>query len=175
MGEMYHREGNGAPEKKIEAGREVMVDWPAVVNRTKSLPQPKEPTMSITAPEQLFTSEVLTRLFPADRADQFFDALLGDPSEGAYDIRLAFQRYDAKAKALAFALELHQRPGKCLACNLTYGLPEVFSRHPLINLKGVVAEIASLCDNATVKEWRLGTTQQVNKALHTVPLVINIA
>lgn len=131
--------------------------------------------MTTTAPEQLFTSETLNKLFPADRADQFFDALLGDASEGAYDIRLAFTRHDAKAKTLAFALELHQRPGKCLACNLTYGLPEVFSRHPLINLKGVVAEIASLCGNATVKEWRLGTTQQVSKALHTVPLHIHLA
>lgn len=130
--------------------------------------------MATTAPEQLFTAETLDRLFPADRADQFFDALLGDASEGAYDIRLAFTRSDAKAKALTFALELHQRPGKCLACNLTYGLPEVFSRHPLINLKGVVAEIASLCGNATVKEWHLGTTQQVNKALHTVPLTIHL-
>ena len=131
--------------------------------------------MSSAAPEQLFTSEVLTRLFPADRADQFFDALFGDASEGAYDIRLAFAHSDAAAKTLTFTLELHQRPGKCLACNLTYGLPEVFSRHPLINLKGVVAEIAALCGNATVKEWRLGTTQQVTKALHTVPLTISLA
>ena len=131
--------------------------------------------MTTPAPEQLFTSETLDRLFPADRADQFFDALFGDASEGAYDIRLAFTRHDAKAKTLAFALELHQRPGKCLACNLTYGLPEVFSRHPLINLKGVVAEIATLCGNATVKEWRLGATHSVSKALHTVPLTINLA
>jgi len=130
--------------------------------------------MSTPALEQLFTAETLNRLFPANRADQFFDALLGDASEGAYDIRLAFTRSDAAAKALTFALELHQRPNKCLACNLTYGLPEVFSRHPLIDLKGVVAEIASLCGNATVKEWRLGTTQQVSKELHTVPLIINL-
>ncbi|MEW6593383.1 MAG: pancreas/duodenum homeobox protein 1 [Thermodesulfobacteriota bacterium] len=131
--------------------------------------------MSTLAPEQLFTPETLSRLFPADRADQFFDALLGDAGEGAYDIRLAFTRHDAAAKTLTFALELHERPGKCLACNLTYGLPEVFARHPLINLKGVVAEIAALCGNATAKEWRLGTTQQVNKALHTVPLHIHLA
>ena len=131
--------------------------------------------MSIAAPEQLFTSEVLNRLFPADRADQFFDALLGDASEGAYDIRLAFTGYDAPAKKLLFTLELHERPGKCLACNLTYGLPEVFSRHPLINLKGLVTEIATLYGNATVREWRLGATHSVSKALHTVPLTINLA
>ena len=131
--------------------------------------------MHTPAPEQLFTKEVLTRLFPASRADQFFDAMFGDAAEGAYDIKLTFKGHNAAAKTLLFDLELHERPGKCLACNLTYGLPEVFSRHPLINLKGLVAEIASLCGNSTVKEWRLGTTRQVSKALHAVPLTINLA
>jgi hypothetical protein len=28
----------------------------------------------------IFTSEVMTSLFPKDRANQFFDALFGDPS-----------------------------------------------------------------------------------------------
>ena len=131
--------------------------------------------MSTPKLDHLFTPDVLTSLFPAERADQFFDALFGDASEGAFDIRLAFKRHDAAAKTLFFELELHERPGKCLACNLTYGLPEVFSRHPLLNLKGLAAEIGTLIGNATVKEWRLGTTQSVSKALHTIPLIINLA
>ena len=41
-------------------------------------------------------------------------------------------------------LRLHERPNRCLACNLTQGLPQVFSRHPIINVKGIVKEIEKL-------------------------------
>lgn len=124
--------------------------------------------------QDLFTRETLQTLFPPDRADAFFAALFGDAEEGAYDIRLAFQ--GQAANTLTFALELHERPGRCLACNLTYGLPEVFSRHPVINLKGLMAEIdALLADRATCTGWKLGTTQTVSKKLHVIPLLINLA
>ena len=42
----------------------------------------------------LFTPEVLQRLLPAQRADQFFEALYGEIEEGAYDIRLVYKRHD---------------------------------------------------------------------------------
>ncbi|HIJ91395.1 MAG: pancreas/duodenum homeobox protein 1 [Desulfobulbaceae bacterium] len=122
----------------------------------------------------IFTPETLQNLFPADRANAFFDALFGDAEEGAYDIRLAFK--GQAANTLTFGLELHERPGRCLACNLTYGLPEVFSRHPVINLKGLTTEIdALLGDKATCTDWKLGTTQTVSKKLHVIPLMINLA
>jgi len=75
----------------------------------------------------IFTQDVLKKLFPEDRADQFFDALFGDAEEGAYDISLEFK--GQSQNKLEFEFHLKQRPGKCLACNLTYGLPQVFSRH----------------------------------------------
>jgi hypothetical protein len=89
--------------------------------------------------DTLFTPDRLEGLFPADRADQFFEALFGDASEGAYDIEL---RYDGfRDNQLQFAFHLTERPGKCLSCSLTYGLPHVFSRHPVIGVAGLVRDI----------------------------------
>lgn len=124
--------------------------------------------------QNIFTPETLQVLFPPERAHDFFDALFGDAKEGAYDIRLIFK--GQTADTLTLALELHERPGKCLACNLTYGLPGVFSRHPIINLKGLVAEIDTLLgDKITCTDWKLGTTQTVSKKLHVIPLMISLA
>ena len=104
----------------------------------------------------------------------FVDALFGDAEEGAYDIRLVFK--GQTANTLTFGLELHERPDRCLACNLTYGLPEAFSRHPIINVKGLAAEITALLgDKATCIDWKLGTTQTVSKKLHVIPLMISLA
>jgi hypothetical protein len=124
---------------------------------------------------RIFSPEVLSRLFPSDRADRFFEALLGDASEGAYDIHLAFRAHDPVMRKLHFELQLKERPGKCLACNVTYGLPQVFSRHPVINLKGVVREIENLLNGrAKCVEWTLHGTQPVSKALHTIPLILTL-
>lgn len=123
--------------------------------------------------KDLFNQKNLDALFPKDRSDQFFDALYGDADEGAYDIRLGFK--GAEDKALKFDIELHQRPGKCLACNLTYGLPEVFSRHPIVDIKGLVARIDDLLvDQAQIKGWRLGNTREISRELHVVPLILQI-
>jgi hypothetical protein len=122
-------------------------------------------------PEQVFTGEVVQALFPSERTDAFFDALFGDASEGAYDIALTFEGYDAAKQNLTFFLNLHERPGRCLACNLTYGLPEVFSRHPVINIKGLVQEVEKLLGEEMVCErWKLGHTLQKGRSLHSIPL-----
>ncbi|MDR2695094.1 MAG: pancreas/duodenum homeobox protein 1 [Deltaproteobacteria bacterium] len=119
----------------------------------------------------IFTREKLDELFPPERADEFFDALYGDPAEGAYDIRLVFR--SAEANALHFAFELHQRPGKCLACNLTYGLPQVFTRHPLINLKGLAGELGGLAGwKAEELRLQIGRTEESSPTLHVLPLYI---
>ena len=118
-----------------------------------------------------YTREKLDELFPPERSDDFFEAMYGDAAEGAYDIRLVFVK--AEAKTLHFAFELHQRPGKCLACNLTYGLPQVFMRHPLINLKGLARELAGLLGwNAETLDVQLGKTEENSSALHVIPLRI---
>jgi len=122
----------------------------------------------------LFPADLLAELFPADLSDQFFEALYGDAEDGAYDISLVYAGNGDKT--LEFELHLAQRPGKCLVCSLTYGLPEVFTRHPLINLKGLVARIDdALGDAAQCGDWRIGRTREVSRALHVVPLTISLA
>ena len=74
-------------------------------------------------PQQIFTDKALQALFPPERTHDFFDALFGDANEGAYDIALSFNGYDSTGQTLNFLLNLHERPGRCLACNLTHGLP----------------------------------------------------
>ena len=131
----------------------------------------------LIAPNQLktiFSIEQLDALFPADRTHQFFDALLGDPNEGAYDIRLRYAGCDGRQ--LLFNLELHSRPGRCLACNLTFGLPKVFSRHPVIDVEGLIRQIDDLMNGqASCKDWQLGETRKINRELHVVPLIIDLA
>jgi len=122
---------------------------------------------------QLFNSSTLNELFPSDRTDQFFDALLGDADEGAYDIRLIFQ--EANMNQLCFAFELKERPGKCLICSLTYGLPHVFTRHPIINVQKIVNDIQEkLKGQATIVDWSLGRTIQMSKSVHIIPLTIRL-
>ncbi|MBI5557883.1 MAG: pancreas/duodenum homeobox protein 1 [Deltaproteobacteria bacterium] len=122
----------------------------------------------------IFTDETLRKLFPAGRADDFFEALFGDAREGAYNISLKFVMYVPEEKKMYFELHLNQRPGRCLACNLTYGLPDVFSRHPVINIKGLVEEINKLLGSVPLQcqDWSLKSTQSISSALHVIPLVI---
>ena len=123
----------------------------------------------------LFTPECLEKIFPSEKTDAFFEALFGDTEEGAYDIRLVLDQEGNNSLdgELAFYFELHQRPGRCLVCSLTYGLPQVFERHPIINLKGVVAGLAELARwDLNDVWWRIGTTESLSTALHRIPLVL---
>ncbi|MDX9787529.1 MAG: pancreas/duodenum homeobox protein 1 [Desulfobacterales bacterium] len=119
----------------------------------------------------LFTPETLASLFPDEKSDRFFDALFGDASEGAYDIRLSFIEHNCNS--LHFELQLIQRPGKCLGCHLTYGLPQVFSRHPVIDIKGLVDDIGKLVEGrCQIEKWQLGATRELSRELHVIPLTI---
>jgi hypothetical protein len=130
-------------------------------------------TMTVKTFNELFTQDVVNQLFPEDRADHLFDALFGDVAEGAYDIKFAFKEH--RKRKLEFDLQLKQRPGKCLHCNLTYGLPKVFSRHPIINISGLVKDIEQLLNGrATCTEWELGSTKEVSSELHVIPLTISL-
>jgi hypothetical protein len=122
--------------------------------------------------KDIFTEETMARLLPEGRSDDFFEALYGDSEEGAYDIKLAY--VTSNDSKMEFELQLYQRPGKCLACNLTYGLPEVFSRHPLININGIVKEIEKLAGGITVSRWKIGHTRERTRELHTVPLILSL-
>ncbi len=121
--------------------------------------------------DNVFNENQMKRIFPESVADIFFDALLGDSSEGAYDIDLVFDReYEEQ---LLFEFRLSKRPGKCLRCKLTYGLPEVFSRHPVINIKEVVRKIGELLDGkGEVHRWELGKTREIDESLHIIPLSV---
>jgi hypothetical protein len=121
----------------------------------------------------MINQTTLQKIFPADRADHFFEALLGAASEGAYDINLKF--IEESDHRLDFEFHLQQRPGKCLACNLTYGLPQVFARHPVIDIKGLVQEIdKNLNGTARCADWKLGATREISRELHIIPLTISL-
>ncbi|MEN8142008.1 MAG: pancreas/duodenum homeobox protein 1 [Thermodesulfobacteriota bacterium] len=125
--------------------------------------------------QEIFTDSNLQELFPANRANDFFEALYGDVEEGVYDISLSFGGHDQGSNALHFNLNLTERPGKCLACHLTYGLPEVFSRHPIINIAGMVERIDELLGEKTsCGDWHLDPTQTVSRNHYAVPLTISL-
>ena len=127
--------------------------------------------MTIQNFEALFTPQTALALFPEKRTNQFFDALFGDENEGAYNISLKFIKQDAET--LHFEFQLQQRPGTCLSCSLTYGLPQVFQRHPVINIKGIVAEIERLLGcKARCVDWKLGSTREVSPQCHTIPFSV---
>ena len=126
--------------------------------------------------EKIFTDDVLNELLPSSRANEFFEALYGDVEEGVYDIGLAYEGISPDNSKLQFLLNLTERPGKCLACHLTYGLPEVFSRHPIINVAGIVEDIDKLLDGkAKCGEWSLEPTRTISSKVYAVPLVIEIS
>ncbi len=121
----------------------------------------------------LLNKENLEKVFPKERSNDFFEALFGDASEGAFDIELAYR--EATETELIMELRLHERPNQCLACNLTQGLPQVFSRHPIINIDGVVKEIDALIGNAGKCEgWTLGYTEQPSRSTHIIPIKIQL-
>lgn len=117
------------------------------------------------------TQAFLNELFPPERTDAFFDALFGEAEEGAYTIRLVLRKVEPEKVHLAF--DLQQREGKCLVCSLTYGLPQVFQRHPIIDVVGIARAVAkkALWSPETVA-WHIGRTEEKSAELHSIPLTI---
>ena len=121
----------------------------------------------------LFDEKVCADLLPPEKTNEFFEALFGDASEGSYDIELVYSGSDSSN--LEFNLLLHERSGNCLACNLTQGLPQVFSRHPVIDIAGIVEKVNTLLGGqARTTDWRLGSTEQRSSSLHLIPLKITL-
>ena len=128
--------------------------------------------MSASA-RDIFTQEWAGDVFPPERTDDFFEALFGGAEDGAYDISLRF--ITERGNAYEFAFDLNQRPGKCLACNLTYGLPQVFSRHPVLNVKGVAEAVAvALGKDPVGVKWELQATREESSALHSIPFLVTV-
>ena len=124
--------------------------------------------------KQKLDQAFLDGIFPPERADAFFDALFGGAEEGAYDIGLVCREVTPQTAQLAF--ELRQRPGKCLVCNLTYGLPQVFQRHPVLNVAGVVRSMAERLGWAPDKvSWTLGHTEEISRELHAIPQTMKLS
>lgn len=121
----------------------------------------------------IFDQEMLESIFPAEKTNNFFEALFGDAEEGSYDISLAYT--GDNGDTVNFELQLKQRPGCCLACNLTYGLPQVFSRHPVINIQGVAESVGKAIGKTGNVNWKLGRTQEKSSQLHTIPLSITLS
>lgn len=122
----------------------------------------------------IFTKDWAESVFPSrQRSDAFFEALFGGAEEGAYDMSLRF--VEQRGDTYEFAFDLSQRPGRCLACNLTYGLPQVFARHPVINAGGVAEAIAAALGKTPADvNWKLNPTQERSAVLHSVPLLITV-
>ena len=117
-------------------------------------------------PADVFTLEWASEVFPPERTDEFFEALFGDPEDGAYNIELTF--VEARGDRLEFAFNLHRRGKQCLACNLTSGLPKVLYRHPIINAAGIAARVAADL-GAELVGWEIARTRQQSDALHLGP------
>lgn len=117
--------------------------------------------------------EALDGIFPPDRADAFFDALYGGAEEGAYDIRLICENVTSEMAHMAF--QLNRRQGKCLKCSLTYGLPQVFQRHPIIDMPGTAAAIAGALGWTSGISWTIGATMEMTDDQHLIPFTISKA
>lgn len=129
--------------------------------------------MNESKARQVFTREKMESLFPIEKSNAFFDALYGGSEESHFDIQLEFQ--DVKDNELIFLFNLVQRPGGCLSCSMTYGLPHVLARHPVINISGLIHDIAAALDIDPAKtNWTMGNTRQESSEIHRIPLVISV-
>ncbi len=127
-------------------------------------------------PIQVIDNAFLEKLFPPGRDNEFFEALYGGAEEGAFDIRLKAEGFDNKASRLLLVFELKERAGKCMACSLTYGLPPVFERHPVINMAGMMKEIdKALSPDWRVSQWQLGTTTTMAPKVNIIPVTVELA
>ena len=113
----------------------------------------------------------LESVFPPERTEAFFDALFGGAEEGAYDIVLVC-RSEGEGRR-NWPLSCISVPENVFACNLTYGLPQVFQRHPILNVAGVARAVAEKLGWPGDKvRWWLGHTEEVSRSLHVIPLYL---
>ena len=124
--------------------------------------------------EELITDEFLKRLFPPEKADEFFEALYGGAETGAFDIALKYKGFNEPEGILFLEFILTERPGKCMACSLTQGLPPVFQRHPVINIKNIVEKIDERISDWSVEDWSIGSTAALNSNTNSIPMMLKL-
>jgi len=125
--------------------------------------------------ETRINDKFLQELFPPDKADRFFEALYGGAEAGAFDISMRFTGFNAERKVFHLEFLLTERPGKCMACSLTYGLPEVFKRHPVIDIVGITQKIEEELHPAwRVRGWSLGSTRTISPTENSIPLNLEL-
>jgi hypothetical protein len=123
--------------------------------------------------KRVLSDDFLKELLPSSRSDDFFEALYGGAETGAFDIALAEDGLNEKTGELHLAFLLTERPGKCMACHLTTGMPSVFERHPVIDAKGIVKKIEEKLDYRwRIEGWKLGTTLPRGAKKKFIPFVI---
>ncbi len=123
--------------------------------------------------ETVINDDFLNGIFPHEKTDEFFEALYGGAEAGAFDISLHYVGFDSNRNVLYLEFRLTERPGKCLACNLTYGLPQVFQRHPTIDVAGIASAVEqALSPEWKVKEWHVGSTQVISQKINSIPLTL---
>lgn len=118
---------------------------------------------------QCINQQLLDEIFPPERADAFFDAIYGGAEDGAYDIELICQEVGEERAALRFCLK--RRQGHCLKCSLTYGLPAVFQRHPVIDINNVAQAVAHILGWNNYR-WEMGAVVEESADLHYIPFTI---
>ena len=58
---------------------------------------------------------------------------------------------------------------------MTYGLPSVFARHPVIDIKGMTGKIIQqLGQHVQIKNWYCGETIERTSDLHIIPLFVEV-
>lgn len=125
--------------------------------------------------KKMMDDAFLASLFPPGRDNEFFDALYGGSEDGAFDIRLVFQGVNEARDEIILAYKLTERPGKCMACSLTTGLPPVFRRHPMINIKGIAEKVAErIGDGWQLKDCDVGHTTPYAPKVNIIPLFIRV-
>jgi len=126
-------------------------------------------------PNELIQEDKLNELFPKGKDNEFFEAFYGGLEDGAFDINFSFESYNPDNSELVFGFNLKERPGKCMACNLTYGLPAVFEKSPIINLKAIINGINEMINpHYEVNEFILGKTIPKAPKLNVIPLIIKL-
>ncbi len=123
----------------------------------------------------LLDDDFLASLFPPGRDNEFFDALYGGSEDGAFDISLIFYGVREQTDEIILAYKLTERPGKCMACSLTTGLPPVFRRHPIINVAGTAEKLAErIGDGWTLKDYDIGQTAPYAPKINIIPFFIRL-
>lgn len=117
---------------------------------------------------QCINQKILDEIFPPERADAFFDAIYGGSEDGAYDISLVCESVEENQAKLRF--ELKRREGHCLKCSLTYGLPSVFQRHPVIDINSVADAVGHVLGWSNF-HWDLGKVVEASDDLHYIPFL----